>query len=179
MSIVTMTGDKGTTGIYAGKRVSKDSLRVEIFGTFDELCSYMGLARSLVKQQKTKAVLEDIQRDLFVVGAEVATEARYLGKLKHRIGQSHIDKLEKLIYALERRANFEGCCFYLPGGNPQAASLDIARTVTRRAERRLVTLKRRGLLKNPDVLVYLNRLSDLLFILSRSLEKKPKKVFGG
>jgi cob(I)alamin adenosyltransferase len=179
MSIVTKAGDKGKTGLYAGKRVSKDSLRVEILGSLDELCSFMGLARSLVKDRKTKALLEDIQRDLFVVGAEVATEAKYLGKLKPRIGRNYIDKLEKQIYALESRANFEGCCFYLPGGNPAAAAMDIARTVTRRVERRLVTLNRRGMLKNADVLVYVNRLSDLLFILSRRLEKEPKKVRTG
>jgi cob(I)alamin adenosyltransferase len=176
MSIVTKTGDKGTTGLYAGKRVSKDSLRVEIFGSLDELCSFMGLARSLVKDAKTRGLLEDIQRDLFVVGAEVATEAKYLKRLKHRITGEYVAKLEKQIYALESKANFEGCCFYLPGGNPAAAALDVARTVTRRVERRLVTLGRKGMLKNRDVLVYVNRLSDLLFILSRRLEKKPRKV---
>jgi cob(I)alamin adenosyltransferase len=179
MSIVTKTGDKGKTGLYAGKRVSKDNLRVEIFGNLDELCSFMGLAKSLVKDARTKTLLEDIQRDLFVVGAEVATEAKYLGKLKHRIGHDYIAKLEKHIYSLESRANFEGCCFYLPGGNPPAAALDVARTITRRVERRLVTLKRRGMLKNADMLIYVNRLSDLLFVLSRRLEKRPKRVSAG
>lgn len=176
MSIVTKTGDKGKTGLYAGKRVSKDSLRVEIFGSLDELCSFMGLARSLVKDSNTRSIIEDIQRELFVVGAEVATESRYLGKLKRRIGADHIGRLEEQIYALESKAGFEKGCFCLPGGNPAAAALDVARTMTRKVERRLVTLSRRGLLKNPDVLVYMNRLSDLLFILSRRLEKKPRKV---
>jgi cob(I)alamin adenosyltransferase len=176
MSIVTRTGDTGKTGLFAGGRVSKDSLRVEIFGSLDELCSFLGLARSLIKGAATRALIEDIQRDLFVVGAEVATERRYLRKLKRRIGPQHIAGLEETIFAMERKVGLADCCFYLPGGNTPAAALDVARTIARRVERRIVTLSRRGMLANPSVLIYLNRLSDLLFILSRSLDKRPKKV---
>jgi cob(I)alamin adenosyltransferase len=172
MSIVTKTGDKGKTGLYAGKRVSKDDIRVEIFGCLDELCSFLGLAKSLVRNSRTRAILEDVQRDIFVIGAEVATEAKYLGRLKRRITSDHVDRLEAHIERIESKANFKGRCFCLPGGNTPAAALDVARTMARKVERRMVTFRRRRLLRNDLVPIYLNRLSDLLFILSRGLERK-------
>jgi cob(I)alamin adenosyltransferase len=176
MSIVTKTGDKGKTGLYRGKRVSKDDIRIEVCGSLDELCSFLGLAKSLAGDKKTRAILEDIQRDVFLVGSEVATETRHTRKLKSSISPPHICKLEEHIERMERNVNLKDRCFVLPGDNAAAATVDIARAVARRVERRLVTFSRKGLLRNAHVLVYLNRLSDLLFILSRSLEKRPKKL---
>ena len=175
MSIVKKAGDRGKTDLFAGRPVSKDNIRIEICGSLDELCSFLGLARSLVRNRKTTGILEGIQRDLFTIGSEVATEARHLGKLKVRIGKTHIRRLEEHIGRMEHKRSRNECCFYLPGGSISAAILDVARTVARRVERRVVTFDRRGSLRNPEVLVYLNRLSDLLFILAQRLEKRPKK----
>jgi cob(I)alamin adenosyltransferase len=172
MSIVTKTGDKGKTDLLGGRQVSKDDLRIEVLGDLDELCSFLGLARSLVKNRQAKTIIENIQRDLFVIGSEVATEARHIGKLKCRIGQAHIHDIEKHIEQMERRMNLWQPGFCLPGKNTPAAVIDIARTIARRVERRIVTFSRRNRFKNAEVLIYLNRLSDLLFILARRLEKK-------
>lgn len=173
MSIVTKTGDEGKTALRAGRRVNKDDIRVEICGQLDELCSFLGLARSLVTNRRTKSIIQDIQRDLFVIGAEFCTDARSLRKLNHRISAMDVERIEKTIRRLEPRAKTIGCGFCLPGENIQSATVDVARAVARRAERRVVTFGRRGDLKNPHILVYLNRLSDLLFVLSRSLEPAP------
>ncbi|MBI4974532.1 MAG: ATP:cob(I)alamin adenosyltransferase, partial [Candidatus Omnitrophica bacterium] len=115
-------------------------------------------------------------KDLFVIGAEIATKGRFIRKLEERIGISHIRTLEKVIKEIESKNLFEECCFYLPGEDLVSSTLDIARTVARRAERRIVTLKRKGTLKNSDILIYMNRLSDLLYLLARSHEKNPKKL---
>jgi ATP:cob(I)alamin adenosyltransferase len=170
MSIVTKTGDKGKTDLFGGRQVSKDDLRIEVLGDLDELCSFLGLAKSLVKNKQAKVIIENIQRDLFIMGSEVATEARHIGKLKCRICQAHILGLEKRIEQMERGMNLWQPGFCLPGKNTPAAITDIARTIARRVERRIVTFSRRKSFKNADVLIYLNRLSDLLFILARRLE---------
>jgi cob(I)alamin adenosyltransferase len=179
MSIVTKTGDKGRTDLFGGRLVSKDDLRIETLGDLDELCSFMGLAGSLLKNRQAKSLIENIQRDLFVIGSEIATEARLVGKLKCRIGQAHILVLEKHIEQMERGLKPWQPCFCLPGKNTPAAVIDVARAIARRVERRVVALSRRKHFKNPFAIIYLNRLSDLLFVLARRLEKKPKKVSRG
>ena len=140
------------------------------------MCSYLGLSKSLIRDKKTKTTLESIQRDLFVIGAEIATRPNFLPMLKRRLDKTHLNKLEKAIQNLEDKRKFEGCCFYLPGGNIVSSSLDISRTVTRRVERKAVTLKRKKALKNPYILVYLNRLSDLLYLMARSHDRAPVKL---
>lgn len=176
MSVTTKTGDKGITSLYLGGRIWKDDPRVELYGTLDELCSFLGLSKSLIQERRTKRLIESIQRDLFVIGAEIATKGKFIAKLEDRIGVSYIRRIEKAIKDIESKNVFEECCFYLPGENLVSSTLDIARTVTRRAERLIVTLKRKGTLKSKHILIYTNRLSDLLYLLARSHEKNPKKL---
>jgi cob(I)alamin adenosyltransferase len=175
MSIVTKTGDKGKTSLYPRKRISKDDIRMEVCGELDELCSFLGLARSLVKDRKAQVIIEDIQSDIFVAGGEVACEAKYMRKLKRLISSAHIRRLDVIIAQFESRLPLKGRCFCLPGQNASAAIIDVTRAITRRIERRLVTLTRHGHLSNTHMLVYFNRLSDLLYLMARSLEKSPKK----
>ena len=176
MSVTTKTGDKGKTSLCFGARVNKDDPRIYFCGDLDELCSFLGVSRSLIKQEKIKKLLLSIQRCLFGIGAEAATAKNYLKKLKNRIAKSQVSVLEKEISGIEKRKVFEGGCFYLPGENFVSASFDVCRTVCRRAERRATTLKRKGKLENPYILIYLNRLSDLLYLLARAHEKKHRKL---
>ncbi|OGL46831.1 MAG: ATP:cob(I)alamin adenosyltransferase [Candidatus Schekmanbacteria bacterium RBG_16_38_11] len=176
MSIVTKKGDKGMTSLYWGGRIRKDHIRVETYGTLDELCTFLGLAKSLIKERETKKILESVQKDLFIIGSEIAAKPKYVGKLEYRIDSSYVKRLEESIKDLEERIKFEGCCFLLPGENFISATLDIARTITRRAERRIVTLKNKKIFKNPYILPYMNRLSDLLYLLARCYEKKHRKL---
>ncbi|MDD5730796.1 MAG: cob(I)yrinic acid a,c-diamide adenosyltransferase [Candidatus Omnitrophica bacterium] len=171
MSITTKKGDKGRTSLYLGDKVSKDNIIIEALGTVDELCSCLGFSRSLAKAKTIKETIQSIQEDLFRVGAEFATNQKSFGKLKNRINIEDVSRLEKILRSLENTKTFKANCFYLPGENTISASLDIARAVARRAERRAVTLKRKGSLANRNIIVYLNRLSDLLYLLARSFEK--------
>jgi cob(I)alamin adenosyltransferase len=176
MSIATKTGDRGRTDLYLGRRVSKDHPRVEVFGSLDELCAFLGWARSMLKDEETSKLIERIQRELFIIGAEVAVTPGNVGKLERRIDQSYVRRLDEELARWEKDARFEACCFYLPGESTLACSFDIARTVARRAERRIVTLRNKGMIRNPHILAYLNRLSDLLFVLSRYYEPESRKL---
>ncbi len=167
MGIVTKKGDKGKTSLYQGKPVSKDHIRMEACGTIDELSSYLGLAKSMIKNRKIGGIIESIQKDLFILGTEIVTEGLALKKLKKRIDSSFIDCLDKAILDLEEKKGLKVRCFQLPGASSVSSVLDISRTITRRAERRVTTLGRKKLLSNKCILVYLNRLSDLLFLLAR------------
>jgi cob(I)alamin adenosyltransferase len=176
MSVATKKGDTGETDLYLGRRVPKDHPRVEVFGSLDELCAFLGWTRSLLKDKEMSALIETIQRELFIIGAEVGVTPRNLGKLKRRIDESYVARLDEALARFEKGANFEACCFYLPGENTLACSFDIARTVARRTERRMVTLRNKGMIRNPHILAYLNRLSDLLFVLSRYYEPVSRKL---
>ncbi|HSQ66549.1 MAG TPA: cob(I)yrinic acid a,c-diamide adenosyltransferase [Polyangiaceae bacterium] len=162
MKIYTKTGDDGTTGLFGGGRVRKDDPRVEAYGTVDELNATIGIARALGLTKKCDEVLGHVQEDLFVLGGELATVPGKEDKLPMaRLVSSDSERLEHAIDEAE-----EGLSalknFVLPGGSPQAAALHHARTVCRRAERLLVTLGARN-----ELIVYLNRLSDLVFVLAR------------
>ena len=176
MSVATKRGDRGQTDLYLGRRVSKDHPRVEVFGSLDELGAFLGFTRSLLKDKETSELLATIQRELFIIGAEVGVTPRNIRKLERRIDKSHVDRLDEALARFEKDANFEACCFYLPGENMLACSFDIVRTVARRAERRMVTLRNKGMIQNPHILAYLNRLSDLLFVLSRYYEPVSRKL---
>jgi cob(I)alamin adenosyltransferase len=156
--------------------VSKDHPRVEVFGCLDELCAFLGWARSLLKDKETSQLIATIQRDLFIIGAEVGATAAHVRELKRRVDKSYVERLDAALARFEKDANFETCCFYLPGENTLACSFDIARTVARRTERHMVTLRNKRMIRNPHILAYLNRLSDLLFVLSRYYEPVSRKL---
>jgi cob(I)alamin adenosyltransferase len=163
MKIYTRTGDTGQTGLFGGARERKDDVRVEAYGTVDETNAALGLARASGLASDVDAQLGRIQEDLFVVGAELACVPDKIDRLKMElIGPEHATHLEQLIDAAE-----EGLppltSFVLPGGSAGAAALHLARTVCRRAERAVLGLPD----VRPDIVVYLNRLSDLLFVLAR------------
>lgn len=167
MKIYTKTGDDGTTGLFGGGRVSKGELRVEAYGTVDELNSLLGVVRTLTEDEELDSIIDELQNDLFVVGADLATPLRPEGDKAYvqRLPTSAIDRLEGHIDACEEDLpplrNF-----ILPGGSPAAAHLHLARTICRRAERLVVRLATTEPM-TPSVLPYLNRLSDLLFVLGR------------
>jgi cob(I)alamin adenosyltransferase len=168
--IYTRTGDKGTTGLGDGERVAKDSLRVEAFGTVDEANACIGLARlHTAGMAEIDAMLARVQNDMFDLGADLCTPDR--GKPLEweplRIVDAQVKRLEKEIDALNKRLQ-PLKSFILPGGSPAAAALHLARTVTRRAERCMVTLARaEGEIVSPAALQYVNRLSDFLFVAGR------------
>lgn len=166
--IYTRTGDAGSTGLFGGERVGKDDARVEAYGDVDELNAAIGAARAIDPMPRIDEVLVPVQRDLFSLGALLATpdpEARRSQLAKARLDDARIGELERAIDAGEREVE-PLHAFVLPGGSPKAAALHVARTVCRRAERRVVSLGRSVPLP-PVAVIYLNRLSDLLFVLAR------------
>lgn len=169
MGIVTKKGDKGRTSLFLGGIVSKDHPRVELCGTLDELSSFLGISRSLIKTRGIGACLEAIQKDLLVIGAEVATARKFVGILKKRIKSQDTRRLEGFIEGLEEGKK-KNVCFSISGKTLVASSLDVARTIARRAERRAVSLAKKNQLQNKEILAYLNRLSDLLYLLARKSE---------
>jgi len=167
----TRTGDAGETSLFGAGRVSKDRARLEAFGSVDELNSFVGLARAFCEDTEIDSVLEKVQNELFVIGADLATpsEAKAPKKIS-RISPSHVQELEKLIDGVAKNIR-PLRKFILPGGNLLAAHLQITRTVCRRAERRTVALYKEEKI-NPNVLSYLNRLSSLFFVLARLANAK-------
>lgn len=163
--IYTRTGDLGETGLIGGQRVPKDHLRVEAYGAVDELNAHLGLARSMVVHPDLEEVIDRIQHRLFDLGAELATPAsRQTGPPsitddEVKVLEGIIDLYQEMLPPLR--------AFILPAGNGIAAALHVARTVCRRAERRTVTLSRAETVR-PQILKYLNRLSDLLFVIARA-----------
>ncbi len=155
-SIVSRKGDKGETFLYGGVRVDKDSREIEFLGSIDELNSCLGLVKAQAKQKSLKDDIESIQKDLSLI-------------LSCRINKENIKRIDGLIKKLEPELGLEKE-FYLPGKNLGSAYLDFARAIARKAERRAVGLCKKKALKNPDIIIYLNRLSDLLFLLARSSE---------
>jgi ATP:cob(I)alamin adenosyltransferase len=176
LSIVTIKGDDGKTSLYLGGRVKKSDPRMELCGTMDELCSFLGVAKSLIKDKPIRMTLEEVQRDLFLIGQEVVTNAALASHLKNRLGEVRIGFLERAIEKFEQK-DLKGFC--LPGEDFTSSVLDVSRTVTRRAERLAVTLKNKSIFKNKHALVYLNRLSDLLYILAREHEKRTRRLKSG
>jgi cob(I)alamin adenosyltransferase len=168
MSISTERGDSGETGLPGGIRTSKADLRVEAYGTFDELISSMGMARALCANKDIREQLESIQRELFKVGSALATppESR---KPQPQIADEMVDRLTNEVHRIEA---IDGLLadWSLPGSDVASAALDVARTVCRRAERATVRLAENGVAVQPNVLRYLNRLSDLLWLFGRQIE---------
>jgi cob(I)alamin adenosyltransferase len=173
MRIYTRTGDEGQTGLFGGGRVPKDDPRVEAYGAVDELNSFIGMARAIEILPRIDEVLAPIQRDLLGLGAILATPD--LDKMKEHLAKARIDneRIEQLERAIDAgEEELEPLkAFILPGGTPKSAALHVARTVCRRAERRVVHLQETVELP-PLVTIYLNRLSDLLFVLARVANRR-------
>jgi len=173
MKIYTKTGDAGTTGLFGGGRVPKDDARVDAYGDVDELNAVIGAARATGPMPRVDEVLVSVQRDLFAIGALLATPdvAKMHAHLeKARIDETRISELENAIDACDNELE-PLKAFIIPGGTPKAAALHVARTVCRRAERKVVHLEHSVELPKLTV-VYLNRLSDLLFSLARVANKR-------
>ncbi len=167
MKIYTKTGDAGETGLFGGPRVRKDHVRIEAFGTVDELNSHLGVVRATAGAGPLDPLLRRVQCDLFELGAQLATP----GDAQERITAAHVEELERAIDRHE--AGLEPLSsFILPAGTPLAAVLHVARTVCRRAERRVVQLGAMPDMRLPvNAIEYLNRLGDLLFVLARHANK--------
>ncbi len=164
--IYTKTGDKGDTGLFGGKRIPKDDLRIEAYGTIDELNAIVGMLADEVTFTTLKELLRLLQHDLFIIGSHLATEPGKSLKLPalpvHRVSamEEQMDQWDAELPALKN--------FILPGGHPVISKAHLARCVCRRAERRVISLGRREDV-SPDIVIYLNRLSDLFFMLGRKL----------
>jgi len=161
----TRTGDKGETGLFSGERMPKDSLRIEAYGTVDELSSWIGYARSLTQDKDVDSVLDRVQRDLFVIGADLATRREKRKQREVEVDETMIKRLEEDIDRLDAELP-ELSTFIIPTGTKTSTALQIARTVARRAERRTVALTHEEEV-NPHVVAYLNRLSSLMYVLAR------------
>ena len=175
MKIYTKTGDKGETSLYGGTRVSKAAARVESYGTLDELNAFIGLAKAEISDEKVLNQLQKIQFDLFTVGSEAATptDKMLLANGKNRldlmISEKEITELE--LWMDDFDAELEPLRFFiLPSGGKAAATVHVCRTVCRRAERAMVFLNETEEVR-PELIKYLNRLSDYLFILARYISK--------
>jgi len=159
------SGDDGTTGLLGGGRAPKDDLRIEAYGTVDEASSAIGLARALTADPRVGDIAERLQRGLYRLGAELATNPDRPGRFAAAT-EADVSELDRLLADLESEVTMPDG-FILPGATAASGALDLARAIVRRAERRCVTLSRVGTLDNPHVGRYLNRLSLLLFVLGR------------
>lgn len=170
MSIATTTGDNGKTGLIGGDRVSKADLRVEAYGTIDELGAALGFARSISGDEEVNALTKDIQRELFMVAGSAANP-HYAEAPKPYLTP---DMIEHLTFEVHRIEEIEGILsdWSLPGGVSSAAAFDVARTICRRAERCVVRLSEAGEAVDAQVITYLNRLSDLLWLFGRLIEAR-------
>lgn len=168
MSIATERGDTGQTGLCGGMRVSKGELRVEVYGTVDELNSAMGFARSICEDGEVRDLVKAIQKELFAVGSAIATPPGS-AKAPPPVTPEMVKALTAQVHRIE---GMDGILsdWSIPGEHPAAAAFDMARTVCRRAERHLVRLAEAGQELNPNILAYLNRLSDLLWLFGRVVE---------
>lgn len=172
MKVYTKRGDDGSTGLLYGGRVQKDDLRTDAYGTVDEACSALGLARADLAGGEWHDEVLRTQRELFILGAQLATHLDHWGQLDEgvsRLAPAMVDDLETRIDAITERFPLPQQ-FVVPGGARPGAAIDLARTIVRRAERLVVRMTREGLLPDDLPRRYLNRLSDYLFVLARAVE---------
>lgn len=172
MKVYTRRGDDGTTGLLYGGRVDKDDLRTQAYGATDEAVSALGLARAALGVGAWHDAVLAVQRELFVLGAQLATHADHWGRLADevsRVTPAMVNRLEQRIDALTEQFPLPRE-FVVPGESTAGAAIDLARTIVRRAEREAVRMRRTDLLPDETPLRYLNRLSDYLFVLARSVE---------
>jgi len=173
MSIVTKGGDKGETSLLGGERVPKTDTRIEAYGAVDELNASIGVALAYVADKKARKMLRQVMNDLFRIGAELSAAGSNLTKIP-KITAEHTTTIEKEVCRVETKLPKQKT-FILPAGKKAAVHLHLARAICRRAERRIVALKEKTHI-DPEVVRYLNRLSDLLFIYARLENKKDEPV---
>ena len=169
VKIYTKSGDNGKTNLLFGGNTSKSDLRGETYGTVDEAVSFLGLAKSLIANNDIRKIIEDLQHSLFIIGAELATTPQNRKKLNDQvktITTDMVNNLESLIDNINEKINL-GDKFIMPGNSVGSAAIDVARTVVRRLERRIVELIGSDNSINSNIIPYVNRASDLLFILGR------------
>lgn len=169
MSIITKTGDNGSTNLWTGERVKKNSPRVEAYGTVDELSSNLSEAKHVVKSEQVKKIIKEILDDLFNVGGDLAS----MGNFIYPITDEDVARITNYVYEFEKEVELSG--FVIPGNTPQSAKLDVCRTIARRAERRILTLDQDENVPTPTK-KYVNRLSDLIYIMARFEEKNEGKL---
>jgi cob(I)alamin adenosyltransferase len=169
--VTTGTGDAGYTGLLGDERVAKYDPRPDTFGTVDEATSALGLARAMTQHQKVKDIIYRVQQELYLMMGELATTPENYEKMGLRITPEHVRRLEQVETDLKQEVEIPNK-FIIPGDTQDGAALDVARTVIRRAERMAVKLLHDGVIQNTEVVRYLNRLSDLVFILARYVEVK-------
>ncbi|MBI2906370.1 MAG: cob(I)yrinic acid a,c-diamide adenosyltransferase [Chloroflexi bacterium] len=177
MKTFNKRGDAGETSLLFGERVLKSDPRCEGYGTIDEAVSALGVARALSPTARVQEIVLSAQRELFAIGAEIATTPDNYGRLAGRAGtvtSEMVERLERLIDVLEGEIGMPRS-FIVPGGSPSSAALDLARSIIRRAERRAVELKDAGVIRNAEILRYLNRLADLMFTVARYEEAALSK----
>jgi cob(I)alamin adenosyltransferase len=167
-------GDDGSTGLLGGGRARKDDPRIEAYGTVDEASSAIGLAKSLSAHARVRAICEELQRGLYSLGAELATNPTSRASFATTTAAA-VDRLEEIMAELEKSVAMPDG-FILPGSTPASGAMDLARAITRRAERRCLALEREGGFDNPQVRRWLNRLSLLLFVLGRYEEEKSGRA---
>ncbi len=169
MKTFNKKGDGGETSLLFNARVSKDSLCCEAYGTLDEAVSCLGVARNAVSKEQTRNVILRIQKELFLIGAELAARPEDHNQFAQHfqaVNEEMVSQIEKTIEDIESSINLPKS-FVIPGGNTGSGLLDLSRSIIRRAERRVVTMKRNKMVYNEEILHYLNRLADLLYILAR------------
>ncbi len=169
--ITTGTGDAGYTGLLGSERVAKYDPRPDTFGTVDEATSALGLARATTQDPKVKEIIYRIQNELYLLMGELATTPENYEKMGLRMTADHVQWLEQVEESLKQEVEIPNK-FIIPGDTLDGAALDLARTIIRRAERMAVKLLHDGVIQNGEVIRYLNRLSDLVFILARYIEVK-------
>ncbi len=159
-------GDGGFTSLMGGQRVPKSGSRPDAYGTLDEASSALGMARASARKPGTGEIILNIQKDLLLLGAELATESEDLAKFGYQITTRHVDQLERCLEELQAKVPVKNGFIY-PGDALSGAAIDLARTIIRRAERKAAGLFHQKVISNPEVLRDLNRLADLLFVLAR------------
>ncbi len=169
MSISMKTGDNGTTGLWTGERIKKNSPRVEAYGTVDELNANLAEAKHLVKSERVKKIIKEIQEDLFRVVGTLAS----VGDFSYPVTDADVERISQYVHKFEKEVELTG--FVIPGNTPQSAKLDVCCTVARRAERRILSLAEEENTSD-TIKKYMNRLSDLVFILARFEEKNEDKL---
>jgi cob(I)alamin adenosyltransferase len=169
VKIYTRKGDAGRTGLLYGGRVDKDDIRTEVYGTLDETVSALGIARAGGLETRVEEVVIRLQKEMFVVGAQLATAPEHQDRLQEGVSKVSASMTEQAEADIDQLVGKHPIPqeFILPGETPGAAGLDLARSIIRRAERAATRMNRTGLVPDPEILRYLNRASDLLFVLAR------------